>query len=262
VKAGGREVYWVSKGRSAATTERAEKAGFREAANLSEIVGSCGLIISVCPPAAAVDQAKAVCSLNFTGVYLDANAVSPDTSRRIAAEVESSGASFVDGGIIGPPAWNKGTTRLYLSGGQAGSVGEIFTGSLLEAVVMGGPVGSASALKMTYAAYTKGTAALVGAILAVAEHEGVREMLQREWSHSIPELADEAVKRVRRTTAKAWRFEGEMRQIAATFTAAGLPDGFHQAAAIVYARQSHFKDYGKLPSIREVLEATLSQSPA
>jgi hypothetical protein len=122
---------------------------------------------------------------------------------------------------------------------------------------MQGPAGKASALKMSYAAYTKGTTALIGAILAVSEREGVREMLQREWSLSQPQLAEEAEGRVRRTTAKAWRFEGEMHQIAATFAAAGLPDGFHQAAANVYERQARFKDSGELPSLVEVLRALL-----
>ncbi|UCF96319.1 MAG: NAD(P)-dependent oxidoreductase [Spirochaetaceae bacterium] len=257
IKAGGREVYWVSKDRSVSTFQRAKDAGFRDLSQLGELVDRCDLIISVCPPVFATEVAKAVCDASFNGLFLDANAVCPDTSRSIAAIMESGAAAFVDGGIIGPPAWERGTTRLYLSGSQAASVAEIFTDSTIDAVVIEGPAGRASALKMTYAAYTKGTTALVGAILAVAEHEGVRDMLQREWSASQPQLADNAVMKVRRTTAKAWRFEGEMREIAQTFKAAGLPDGFHQAAATVYARQSGFKDSGELPSFQDVLDALL-----
>jgi 3-hydroxyisobutyrate dehydrogenase-like beta-hydroxyacid dehydrogenase len=257
VMAGGREVYWLPIGRSAATAARAEEAGFCGSGDLSELVDTCQLIISVCPPAFAVEVADAVCSRRFTGLYLDANAVSPGTSRRIAAKVQDSGASFVDGGLVGPPAWQSGTTRMYLSGPLAAAVARIFAGSALQAVVLEGPAGRASALKMTYAAYTKGTTALLGAILAVAEREGVRETLAQEWSLSLPELAGQAVNRVRKSTAKAWRFEEEMRQIAATFSAAGLPQGFHEAAALVFGRQAHFKDNPEPPPVEEVLQALM-----
>jgi 3-hydroxyisobutyrate dehydrogenase-like beta-hydroxyacid dehydrogenase len=264
VKTGGREVYWLSGNRSAATARRAAEAEFRETVNLSNLVTSCNLIISVCPPSAAEEVAAAVGKERFSGVYVDANAVSPAASRRIGAAVQCCGASYVDGGIIGPPAWTRGSTRLYLSGGLAGTVAEIFTQSPLQAVVLEGPAGRASALKMTYAAYTKGTTALIGAILAVAQREGVLEMLKKEWSRSLPELAEEAENRVRRTTAKAWRFAGEMEQIASTFAGAGLPDGFHRAAATLYARQARFKNFRSLPPLAAVLEALMDtgKSPA
>ena len=258
-RAGGLGVYWVSMERSHATKERAQKAGLIDAGTLKTLVDRCGLIVSVCPPASAQGVADAVAGFSYSGFYLDANAICPDSSRQIARRMESTGARFIDGGIIGPPAWKEGTTRLYLSGPGAGEVAAIFSGSPLEVIELRGPAGRASALKMTYAAYTKGTVALLGAILAVAEHEGVREALQREWSLSQPALADSAVLTVQRTTAKAWRFAGEMREIAAAFESANLPGGFHKAAEEVYSRQDFFKGYREPPLLEEVLKALLLQ---
>jgi len=253
----GRPVLWVSQGRSTETGERAERAGLEDAGSLEDLAKRCGLVVSVCPPAFAVDVARQVAGCGFSGLYVDANAVSPQRTREAARTVEAAGARFVDGGIVGPPAWKEGTTRLYLSGPGAEEAAAVFDGSLVRAVVLHGPAGRASALKMTYAAYTKGTTALVGAILAVAEREGVREALMQEWSWSQPHLADDAEARVRRTTAKAWRFVGEMREIAATFEAAGLPGGFHRAAETVYKRQAGFKGLADAPELDQVLAAML-----
>jgi 3-hydroxyisobutyrate dehydrogenase-like beta-hydroxyacid dehydrogenase len=259
VKSGGREVYWISEGRSRATVERAEKAGLKDSLNLAKLVKGCDLLISVCPPAAARDVAEAVVAQKFTGLYLDANAVSPDRSREVAAVVEAAGCEFVDGGIVGPPAWKEGTTRLYLSGTSAPAVAEVFDNSLLHPIVLDGPAGKASALKMAYAAYTKGTTALVGAILALAEREGVREDLLEEWSLSQPALADSAVSRVERTTAKAWRFVGEMQEISMTFQSAGLPGEFHRAAELIYESQARFKGLDEPPPLAEVIAAMLGR---
>jgi hypothetical protein len=110
---------------------------------------------------------------------------------------------------------------------------------------------------MTFAAFTKGTTALLGAVLAAADHEGVRDALMREWSISLPQLADSVAPRIRQNTAKAWRFVGEMREIAATFRSANLPGEFHQAAEEIYRRQALFKGADPLPSLTAVLSAIL-----
>ncbi len=256
-RASGREVYWVSEKRSAATKERAGKAGLSDAGTLSNLVGTCDFIMSVCPPAFAVDLAREVTSQGFKGVYLDANAISPGRSREIADLMRASDVSYVDGGIIGPPAWEKGKTRLYLAGELAADAAACFEGSPLDAVAVAGPPGAASALKMVYAAYTKGTTALLGAILAVAEQEGVRKALMDEWSISQPRIADSVALRVQRTTAKAWRFVGEMKEIAETFRSAGLPGEFHSGAEEIYKRQALFKDAREVPRLEEVLDAML-----
>jgi hypothetical protein len=97
-------------------------------------------------------------------------------------------------------------------------------------------VGDASAVKMAYAAWTKGTAALLLAVRETARAEGVEDALVAEWARSLPDLADAHARAVRSATAKGWRWVAEMDEIAATFAAAGQPDGFHRAAAEIYRR--------------------------
>src|SRR5262249_26115729 len=141
-----------------------------------------------------------------------------------------------DGGIIGGPAWKPNTTWLYLSGKEAQRVADCFAAGPLETCIVGDSIGKASALKMCFAAYTKGTTALLCAILAAAESLGVREELAQQWSRDGSAFADESVQRVRQVTAKAWRFAGEMEEIAATLQSAGVPGEFHSAAADIYRR--------------------------
>ena len=231
-------VLWVSRGRSAATRARAAAAGLAEAADLGGIVGRADTVISVCPPHAAEAVAASVAATGFDGRYVEANAVSVATAERIAARFER----FVDGGIIGPPAVAAGTTRLYLSGAEAAEVAALFEGSALEARTVPGGPGTASALKMAYAAWTKGTSALLLAVAALARANGVDGPLAREWELSQPGLVDRLAAVAASEVPKAWRWSGEMAEIADTFAAAGLPDGFHRAAAAVYGRLEGFKD--------------------
>ena len=164
--------------------------------------------------------------------------MSPRTVREIAAVVSGDGGAVVDGGIIGPPptASVRGTTRLYLAGSEAQAVSRLFDSTPVEVIVIDGDLGAASALKMTYAAWTKGTAALLLAIRAVARASGVEADLVREWHESQPDLPGREQQARRSAATKGWRWVGEMEEIAATFADAGLPDGFHRAAAEVYRR--------------------------
>ena len=227
----GLRVSWASEGRSAETRERAEAAGLEDAGSAAELAGS-DVLLSVCPPHAALEVARSVGP--FKGLYLEANAVAPATARGVAEIVRAAGGELVDGGIVGSPPGDDGTTRLYLSGAHAVSIVELFAGSIVEARVVSDEVGAASALKMAYAGWTKGTAALLLAIRELARTEGVEEALLEEWDFSLPELRDRYRRAVRSADAKGWRWVGEMEEIAATFEAAGLPDGFHRAAAEVY----------------------------
>jgi hypothetical protein len=125
----------------------------------------------------------------------------------------------------------------------------------LETTVIGETIGKASALKMCYAAWTKGSTALLCAILATADTLGVWEELERQWERDWPGFAEQTVDRARRVTAKAWRFAGEMEEISATFADASLPGGFHAAAADLYRRIAHLKDAPSIPLLEEVLAA-------
>jgi 3-hydroxyisobutyrate dehydrogenase-like beta-hydroxyacid dehydrogenase len=228
----GHEVLWASAERSEATARRAKDAGLTDVLSLDALAARSGVILSVCPPHAAAEVARAVG--DSAGLFVDANAIAPATARAIAAG--RGGACFVDGGIIGPPPLEAGTTRLYLSGTEASAVAELFEGTPVDARVLSDYVGDASALKMTYAAWTKGTAAMLLAIHSVAEAEGVAEPLLDEWRLSLPELPETLRRAERAAAAKGWRWVGEMEEIAATFAAAGLPDGFHRAAAEMFRR--------------------------
>ena len=132
---------------------------------------------------------------------------------------------------------------------------DIFSAGPLETSVIGEEIGKASALKMCFAAYTKGTSALLCAILATAESHNVMNELLAQWSQNGSTFADEATERVRRVTAKAWRFAGEMDEISSTFDEVGIPGGFHEAAGTIYRRLTGFKDAPETPSLEEVLAA-------
>lgn len=217
LQSNGHEVVWASEGRSDATRERAQT--FREVGTVRELADQAEVILSICPPHAALDVARAV--EGFDGVYVDANAISPMRAQEVAAIQPR----FVDGGIVGGPPDDPGTT-LYLSGTGAASVAVLFVGSNLQPRV----VADASALKMAYAAWSKGSAAMLLAISEVARHFEVEE----EWRLAAPELLERLERAERSAATKGWRWIGEMEEIADTFTAAGQPDGFHRAAAKVY----------------------------
>ncbi|MDX1378872.1 MAG: DUF1932 domain-containing protein, partial [Anaerolineales bacterium] len=209
------------------------------------------------PPHAAEDVAKSGVEQEFKGHFLDANAIAPQRAVRIGNMMETNDAHFIDGGIIGGPAWAPKETWLYLSGHEAEVIAECFSNGPLETKIIAGEIGKASALKMCFAAYSKGTTALLTAILAAAETFGVRDALYQQWANDDAEFVKQAEGRAMRVTAKAWRFEGEMHEIASTFKEAGLPAGFHEAAAEVYHRLADFKDSGQLPALDEVLTTLL-----
>ena len=234
---GGHTVLWASEGRSAATRERAARAGLTDAGTLAALLERSEIVLSVCPPHGAVALAEACAG--YEGVYVDANAVAPQTAAAIAAIVGDAGATPVDGGIIGPPPHEAGTTRLYLSGDGAPAVAALFAGSPLDAVVLSGDPVAASALKMAYAAWTKGSQALVLAVVEAARRLGVEDALREEWALSQPGLEARAAQAEAAARAKGWRWVGEMEEIAATFAAAGLPDGFHRAAAEIYSDSAY-----------------------
>jgi len=211
------DVIWASEGRSDATRDRA--AAFRDAGSVTALARAADVILSICPPHAAVDVARSCAG--FDGIYVDANAISPQRAEEIAGLQPR----FVDGGIVGGPPTEPGTT-LYLSGGEAEAVSALFAGSPLATRI----VSNASAVKMAYAAWSKGTTAMLLAIRDVARANGVED----EWQLAAPDLAAQLPRAEASAAKKGWRWIGEMEEIADTFAAAGQPEGFHRAAAEVY----------------------------
>jgi 3-hydroxyisobutyrate dehydrogenase-like beta-hydroxyacid dehydrogenase len=251
----GARVLWAAEQRSAATRARANRAGLVEVATLAQAVGQSDIVLSVCPPEFAGAVAAQVAAQRFTGIYVDANAVSRATAEEIGRTVNQAGASFVDGGIIGSPVRKAGTTRMYLSGEKADEIAQLFRASMLDARSISKIPGEASALKVVYAAWTKGTDALILNIRALASHEGVDQALLEEWKTSQPALEDKCSRAAANTAPKMWRYVGEMNEIADAFNAAGLPSGFHSAAAEVSARLACFKDQtDPAPTVAAVLD--------
>ena len=270
----GHVVLWASAGRGSATAARAAAAGLVDAGTVTEIASRSDVIVSVCPPHAALDIAREVAGTGFGGLYLDANAISPATVREVAAIVAGGGAGCVDGGIIGTPPVAPGFIRLYLSGPRTDEVRQLFEDTPVDARVVDhagrsgaaqggaargggiGDVGSASAVKMAYASWTKGSAALLLAARALARVQGVEDVLLAEWGLSQPGLEERSARAAGSATSKGWRWVAEMEQIAATMGAAGLPEGFHLAAAEIYRRSPH----AEAAALDAVLEALRSAS--
>lgn len=254
----GFEVLWASHQRSEQTRARAEKARLTDVRTCETLAARSDLIISVCPPHAALETACLIADLGFAGRYLDANAISPHTSRTMARCMECAGASFINGDLI---RWLDGngllTTRLYLSGDESAWVARLFADSPISAFVLGDDLEAASALKMCYAAYTKGRWALLLAIRALARQTGVEDALLQEWSISQPGLAADC--EVAASVARsAWRFPGELFEIASTFEDANLPGGFYRAAASLYRRLTDLREVSSDPSLDEVLQHLLA----
>lgn len=251
---GGHRALWASEGRGPATRERAAEHGLTDVGGVGALCARSDLLVSICPPHAAEDVAAAVADAGFRGLFVDANAIAPERAVAIGERLAAAGIDVVDGGVIGGPAWTPGT-RLVLSGRRASDAAAAFAAGPLATEVLSPELGTASALKMTYASVTKGTTALLVAALAAAEGHGVRAALLRQWDLDEAGSGDARTERARRVTRKAWRFAGEMGEIATTFDAAGVPGGFHAAAEELYRRLAAFKGAAELPALAEVLAA-------
>ena len=184
----GHEVLWDPAGRSRASTGRALAAELT-GVTFDRLIERSSVILSICPPHAALDVAAQVAATGYAGIYVDANAISVATAEQVSGIVTAAGATYVDGGIIGMPPEIAGHTRLYLSGPRANEVRVLFGRSALDARIADGPLYAASAVKMAYAAWTKGSSALLLAARALARAGGVERTLLAEWALSQPALA-------------------------------------------------------------------------
>jgi 3-hydroxyisobutyrate dehydrogenase-like beta-hydroxyacid dehydrogenase len=232
----GYEVGWLRTGRSEATLRRAAQAGLTPFDDLAELLARSDIVFSICPPHGALDVARALAG--FGGIVVDANAISPETAVLIGRTVTGGGARYIDGGIVGPPPITAGTTRLYLAGDD-GEIASLFAGSALDAVNLASASPAASALKMTYAAWTKTTAALLVSIRHTATAYGVDVDLANEWAISQPHLAEAWLRARVQSHEKGWRWSYELAEVGRTFAAVGQPEGFGAAASEVFAVSSN-----------------------
>ena len=226
-------------GRSARSVARARDCGM-EAVCDRTIAGEAEIILSIVPPAEAVALARRLAGplaeVARGPVYVDCNAVDVGTVRAVAAALAGTGAAFVDGAIIGlPPEPGAPGPVLYLAGEAAPRVAGLAEAGLRVKLVAG-PVGAASALKMSYAGITKGLTALAAAMVLAAERAGAGAALREELAASQPGLLARFDAALPDMVPKAYRWVAEMREIAA-FVGPGHPEAaIYEGAAALYAR--------------------------
>ncbi|HEY4027512.1 MAG TPA: DUF1932 domain-containing protein [Candidatus Dormibacteraeota bacterium] len=221
LRAGGLRVVTTLEGRGERTRERAEAAGLEDAGSLAGVVRQADVLLSIVPPGRALELARAV-GRDAGPLYVDCNAVSPATARAIGTAV---GERCVDAGIIGGPD----APRFYASGPHAGEL----TALPLDLRILDGEIGQASALKMCYAALTKGLSALLTESMVTAGAHGVAGALREELADSQPQFLAGA-QRLPGVVSKAYRWIAEMEEIAATFDRVGLTPRMLLGAADVY----------------------------
>lgn len=234
---------WCETGRSTASVERAAQFGLTPVATMAELLERSDIVISLCPPAAAEDLARDVAEHSFAGVYVEANAISPVRTQRIAALLEH----VVDGGVIGSPPVGGKTPTLYLSGPAPATerIEALFEGTAVQTLVLGAEVGKASALKLSYASFQKTSRVLVALAVGMAREHGVDQELIEVASRRTDSYLSEP-QYVAKTAARAWRWGPELEEAADTLAAAGLPPEMLRAAASTLARWRDVKDDGEL----------------
>ncbi len=234
----GHDVIACVAGRSQETQARAERLGFRLAADLESLLAEADLVLSILPPEAALglarDVAAAMRRSGSAPPYADCNAVSPETTRALGALFEGTGAPFIDGGIIGAaPRPGRPPMRFYVSGEAAGLMDALDCHGISVRHV-GPEIGRASAVKMCYASITKGTNTLHTAAMTVADALGVGETVRGEIDESLPAVMQHMRGTIPRLPADSGRWVGEMEEIARTFASVGVTPRFHQGAAEMF----------------------------
>jgi len=233
----GHDVITSLDGRGADTRGLSKAAGIRDAGSLDDAVAAAGLVLSILPPDRAVEQAGAVAgAMARTGarpVYADCNAISPMTARKVAEAIAPAGAAFIDCGIIGLNPIKSPPTRFYVSGPDCAAL-EALDSDAIRVRRISGEIGKASALKMVYAAMTKGTRTLQVALLMTAGRHGVLDDLLGEFAISQQGPLAAMRRAVPVLPADAARWVPEMEEIAATFADAGVTAHFHEGAAEIF----------------------------
>lgn len=224
-------------GRSDHSRVLAEKGGIEDLGSLEAVVAEADVFLSILPPAAAFglsqEVAAAMSNAGARPVYVDCNAIAPETAVKVGATIKAAGASFIDAGIIGPRPSPGSQPRFYVSGDDTQPM-EDLDGCGIKVVAMPGGGCQGSAIKMCYAGLTKGTWTLHTAVLLAAEQMGVRGLLMEEFAYSQSRALSQMESKVPSIPADSGRWIGEMEEIATSFKDAGVPDGFHLGAAEIF----------------------------
>ena len=234
----GAEVRTLLTGRSAKSAERAQAAGMEPAADEHALLAGSDFFLSILPPgeaeALARQLAPALKPLDRKPVYVDCNAVSPQTAISIGEIIAPTGADFVDGGIIGGPPRPGYSPTIYASGPTAGQTAVLRDWGI-DWRVIDGPIGAASALKMSYAGITKGTTAIASAMLLGAARFGCGEALIAELTESQPEMLARFRDGIPRMYDKAYRWVAEMEEISDFLEQSPPSRDIYAAVARLYA---------------------------
>ena len=239
IKAMGFNVCMASDGRSTRTRTLGEKAGLTDVHSMENLVKECDMVLSVLDPGAAVTNAKAVAAAcKATGrkiVFVECNAIAPNTMHEITGILQAVGCTVIDAGIIGPPPRKGAKQRFYVSGPDAHLMQRIHS-EQINVKVAGEKIGDASAVKMCYAALTKGSIALGTELLIAARKLGVDQVLEAEFKGSQADMHASVLSRAAGMPFKAYRWVPEMNEIAKTFEGAGLTPKMFQGISDLYAQ--------------------------
>jgi 3-hydroxyisobutyrate dehydrogenase-like beta-hydroxyacid dehydrogenase len=266
----GLRVITCLQGRSERTQGLAAKAGIADVPSYGDLVREADLILSIMVPAqapnAAGKVAQAISEVGAEVVYADCNAIAPQTVREIGKTIVAAGGRFVDASIVGGPPRGGSSPRVYVAGPDTSAL-EALGQYGLDVIPLGEEIGLASAIKMCYAAWTKGSTALCTELLTAALTLGVFDALEREFQGSQPAM----IRRMERLPAmpiKSRRFVGEMEEIAKTFGDVGLTPKMLAGAADVYrlVGRTHLadrtpEDTSPLPTLDEMLSALVNHLP-
>lgn len=236
VTSNGHTVLWCPDGRSEATHRRATDARLHPV-GLGELIADSEIILSICPPAVAEEIAVHVADAGYSGIYVDANAISPARMHRIATRLVEAGAAVIDGCIVGPPPGGRPSTRLYLAGAEIASrrVADLVAWTSAEAVHLGERTGQASALKMAFASYQRASRAAAAVAHALADDHDVIDTLLHE-ARRMPSdiLADRNY--LPSLVGRAWRWVPEMHEVTDTLREQHLPADLALATAEILQR--------------------------
>lgn len=249
----GHTVLWCPDGRSTATLRRAEDAGLPPAP-FGELLANSEIVLSICPPAVAEEIANTVAGLGYRGIYVEANAISPARMHRITTRFTGAGTTVIDGCIFGSPPGGQSRVRLYLAGAPTASrqVADLFTGSLVEPVMLGEYPGQASALKMTFACFQRTSRAAAALAHALADDHGITQALLAE-AERMPRdiLANRDY--LPSVAARAWRWAPEMHEVADSLRAQHLPPDLALATAEILRHWADTTTADEPPDLASIL---------
>jgi 3-hydroxyisobutyrate dehydrogenase-like beta-hydroxyacid dehydrogenase len=223
--------------RSERSRKMAAEAGLTDVGSIARLVAEADLVMSVMNPGAALEfareAAEAIRDQSHKPVFIDCNAVSPDTMREIDAALRAAGSRCLDGGLIGPPPRGNAKVNLYVSGPGVADLEQI-ANEQLKVHVMSERLGDASAIKMCYSAFNKGTQGLALETLMAAQRLGVYEALEKQILSSRSDMYNSFLNAFPQLPPKAYRWVPEMHEIARTFAGVGMTPRIFQGEADMF----------------------------